>query len=252
MKRGREIDSNRSHSERGCEIESSTTKGGTASRTREGSRGDAPRAHTYIFFLWLFNNNLIVFRHNWEGQATVGGAPAETGRTPTQARGPGGAAKTPEEHQRQDQLCQERGAKGSPPARTRPTTTGCRCRRGGTMGSHLRQRRPPTCSGGGVPPPCNRQLPFLFFHFFFFRLPPVTCAMMFLPFHACWKRTNASPSRSQHPPQTRQDTFKGVHMKCHSLFTVIVRSSETSSSTSRILEPMDDDIHSSSVPSVGM
>lgn len=181
MKRGREIDSNRSHSERGCEIESSTTKGGTASRTREGSRGDAPRAHTYIFFLWLFNNNLIVFRHNWEGQATVGGAPAETGRTPTQARGPGGAAKTPEEHQRQDQLRQERGAKGSPPARTRPTTTGCRCRRGGTMGSHLRQRRPPTCSGGGVPPPCNRQLPFLFFHFFFFS------------FASCHLRNDVSP-----------------------------------------------------------
>lgn len=136
---------------------------------RGRARGEMPLELIHIyFFLWLFNNNLIVFRHNWEGQATVGGAPAETGRTPTQARGPGGAAKTPEEHQRQDQLCQERGAKGSPPARTRPTTTGCRCRRGGTMGSHLRQRRPPTCSGGGVPPPCNRQLPFLFFHFFFF------------------------------------------------------------------------------------
>lgn len=48
------------------------------------------------------------------------------------------------------------------------------------MGSHLRQRRPPTCSGGGVPPPCNRQLPFLFFHFFF-------------SFASCHLRNDVSP-----------------------------------------------------------
>ena len=124
----------------------------------QAQQGRCPSSpHTYVFFLLIYIFVFTVFLHNWEGQVTVGGAPAKTGQPPAQAkRGEHqlGPAREQSKAGGSTTAATRSAAPGDgefrSPARTGQMTMGSHCGQGGFTGSHLQQRLRRSTSSGAA------------------------------------------------------------------------------------------------------